>query len=361
MLRNDPKHVRVDKSRHRLRSKGLVPEVPQFVARSQGRQIGQMQRPGGGIYVVRLQVQRLAQKALHLGGRVVGELQPHRLIALAASQLTLDCFEQIVRLVFIHRQVEVACHAKAMTAHHAESRKQLAHVNGDDVLEQDESGPMRRRRRDLHQAFQHGRHLHHGEDAGAASHALVLLAQDDGQVEAAVAQNRKGMTLIHRQRGQHRPHVAAEVRVQESLLLRVELVRRQDGHARLGSQLGCDEVEEVAVQGRHHVVGTRGDRRELFSGQHPVGTTLGHTTCQQLLESSDPHHEELVQVGRHDALELATFGQRHIRVTRLFQYASVELQPGQFAIDEVVRAHLDPGAGGHVVGCGRMVFGRQGM
>ena len=117
------------------------------------------------------------------------------------------------------------------------------------------------------------------------------------------------MPLIHRQRRQHRPHVATEVRVQEPLLLGVELVRRQDGHAGFGSQLRRDEVAEVAVQRRHHLVGARGDRRKLLSGQHPVGATVGHAAGQQLLEPSDPHHEELVQIGRHDALELATLGQ----------------------------------------------------
>jgi hypothetical protein len=94
----------------------------------------------------------------------------------------------------------------------------------------------------------------------------------------------------------------------------------------LAASWGAMKSLEVAVQGRHHVMGARGDRRKLLSGQHPVCATVSHTAGQQLLEPSDPHHEELVQIGRHDALELATLGQRHIRVTRLLQDAPVEFQ-----------------------------------
>ncbi len=88
------------------------------------------------------------------------------------------------------------------------------------------------------------------------------------------------MPLVHCQRREHRPHVAAEVRVQESRLLGVELLRPQDGQPGLGSQLGRDELLEVAVQGRHHVMGACRDRGELFTRQHSVGTTVGHAACQ---------------------------------------------------------------------------------
>ena len=360
MLGNDPKHVRVDKGGHRLGRKRLVPVLAQFIARGQRRQIGQVQRSFGGVHVVRLQVQSLAQKVLHLRRCVVREFQPHRLVALAAPQFPLDGLEQIVLLVFVHRQIKIARHAEAMTAHHAKPGKQLARVHGDDVLEQNESGPMRRRRRNLHQALQNCRNLHDGEDARAASHALALLAQNQGQVEAAVAQDRKGMPLVHCQRREHRPHVAAEVRVQESRLLGVELLRPQDGQPGLVGQLGRDELLEVAVQGRDHVMGARGDRRQLLSRQHPVGSTVSHAACQQLLESRDPHHEEFVQIGRHDALEFAALGQRDVRVTRFLQDAPVEFQPGQLAIDEVVRLHVAPGAAERVVSCSKMALGRQG-
>jgi len=55
----------------------------------------------------------------------------------------------------------------------------------------------------------------------------------------------------------------------KSLLLGVELLRPQNGQTRLGAQLGRDELEKIAIQGRHHVVDARGDRRELLSGNIP--------------------------------------------------------------------------------------------
>ena len=141
---NDPEHVAVVESRHWLRRKRLVPEFPQFVAHGQRGQIGQLQRSSGGVHVIRLQVQGFAQKTLHLGGCVMREFQANRLIALAAPQFALNGLEQIVSLVFVHRQIEIAGHPEAMTAHHAKAGKQIARMHSDDVFEQNEGGPMRR-------------------------------------------------------------------------------------------------------------------------------------------------------------------------------------------------------------------------
>jgi hypothetical protein len=72
---------------------------------------------------------------------------------------------------------------------------------------------------DLDQAGQHTGNLHHGEDGLPAGHALALFVQKNGQVQAAIAQRRKRMPLIHGQRREHRPHVARETNLQGGLLL----------------------------------------------------------------------------------------------------------------------------------------------
>ena len=82
-------------------------------------EIGEVQRAVEQVDVVCLEPQRLAQKHDDLDGRVVRDLQPDRAAALAPPQLLLDRLEQIVGLVLVDREVEVARHAERAAPEHA--------------------------------------------------------------------------------------------------------------------------------------------------------------------------------------------------------------------------------------------------
>jgi hypothetical protein len=60
------------------------------------------------------------------------------------------------------------------------------------------------------------------------------------------------------------------------------------------------------------------------------------TASNLLLQAGDPDLEELVEICAGDAEEFQPFEQRIGRVERLLQHALVELQPAQFAADEML-------------------------
>jgi hypothetical protein len=136
-------------------------------------------------------------------------------------------------------------------------------------------------------------------DRLAARDLLLLAVQEDGQVEAAVAQHGEGVPRVDRQRRQHGPHLAREVAGEVRLLLGRELA-------------GAQELQAGALQPRrhllapdavllgHHRVGAGADRRQLLGGREAVGGRLGDVPRELLLEPRDPDHEELVQVRSDD-------------------------------------------------------------
>src|SRR4029077_4551423 len=65
-------------------------------------------------------------------------------------------------------------------------------------------------------------------------------------------------------------------------------------------------------------------------------------------QSRDPDLEELVQVGAEDRQELEPLEPRIGGVRRFLEAPAVELQPGQLAVDVVVRGVGGGGAIGHV-------------
>ena len=102
----------------------------------------------------------------------MGDLEAHGAAALAPAQLLLDRLQEVVGLVLVDREVEVARDAEGAAADHAEPRKELAGVHGDEILEQREgelSGPRRRG-----DAREHRRHLHDGDHRLAPRDLLAL-------------------------------------------------------------------------------------------------------------------------------------------------------------------------------------------
>jgi hypothetical protein len=67
-------------------------------------------------------------------------------------------------------------------------------------------------------------------------------------------------------------------------------------------------------------------------GQHAVGLCVDHATGKLLLETGDPDHEELVQVGRDDAQKLQPLEKWQARFGGLPQHALVEGEPGELSI-----------------------------
>jgi hypothetical protein len=79
------------------------------------------------------------------------------------------------------------------------------------------------------------------------------------------------------------------------------------------------------------------DGIQLFGDREAVRTRLVRSQLDALLQPSDADLEELVEVVRGDAQELEALEQRHLLVERLGEYALVEFEQRQLAIDVVIR------------------------
>ena len=64
-----------------------------------------------------------------------------------------------------------------------------------------------------------------------------------------------------------------------------------------------------------------------------IQTQFSQTGTDLLFESADALHEELIQIGTDNGDEFETLQKRCTLVLGLMQYATVELQPGQFTIE----------------------------
>ena len=78
---------------------------------------------------------------------------------------------------------------------------------------------------------------------------------------------------------------------------------------------------------------------ELLGGVHAVGGVVLRLDpgVQLLLQSGDPHLEEFVEVAAENGEELEALEQRVGGVRGFFQHARVELEPGQLAVQVVIR------------------------
>ena len=90
----------------------------------------------------------------------------------------------------------------------------------------------------------------------------------------------------------------------------------------------------VAGQGRHGLA----NARELLAERAAVIAHHGDALTLLALQPGDADHEELVEVVGRDRQEPHPLQQRVAGIDRLLQHATVEMKPGELAIDETFGA-----------------------
>ncbi len=78
------------------------------------------------------------------------------------------------------------------------------------------------------------------------------------------------------------------------------------------------------------------DAHELLVGREAIGAAADDALAHLALEAGDAHHEEFVEVVGRDRQEAHPLEQRMVLVGGLFQHPAIEVQPGQFAVDEAL-------------------------
>ena len=152
------------------------------------------------------------------------------------------------------------------------------------------------------------------------------------------------MRRIDRLGGQHGQDLLAEMLVEPGAFVIGQRVDRK--HVEIAFGEAFAQYQPLGLLRDDQRVGLLGDRRELLGRGQPVDRALLDSAQLLALQSSDPDHEEFVDVRARDRQEAQPLEQRVGLVLGLLQHPPVERQPRQFAIEEAFGAELRDGARG---------------
>jgi len=95
----------------------------------------------------------------------------------------------------------------------------------------------------------------------------------------------------------------------------------------------------------HQPAGALVDRRQLLDRGQPVLALGRHPGIGETLQAGDADHVELVEIGGRDRQKAQPLEQRMRRVGRLLENPLVEGEPGELAIEEMLRSNGQGGRG----------------
>ena len=165
------------------------------------------------------------------------------------------------------------------------------------------------------------------------------------EAEPEVGDEGKGMRGIACDGGEDRKDLAHEMLFETRPVgvVDIRLVEHEDSRA---AHLGHQRLP-AALLIVHQRPRPDRDRGELLGGGHPVLAPGADAGLHLPVQAGNPHHVELVEVGRGDGEEAHALEQGHARVPRFLEHALVEREPGQLAVDEPLgRVHSDSGGRG---------------
>ena len=173
---------------------------------------------------------------------------------------------------------------------------------------------------------------------GAHALAVFLAQQQQRHHQAHVGDERERMRRIDRQRGQDREHPLHEPGLQPG-----QVVVRQRLRAPQTSMPASLQQAPSARARRAAARPAGASARSLISascwaGVRPSGVSLVSAGLGLADQAGDADRVEFIQVGGADRQEAHAFQQRVAGVLRLLHHAVVEVEPGEFAVDEPVRA-----------------------
>ncbi len=319
-------------ARRRARREGAVLQLRPLQP-VQFPQTAQPQRAAGRIHVVGVDLQVAHQDFAHISRHVVVDLQPHGAAEVALAQIVFHHQQQVVGLFLLQLHVAVARHAKRVGGDDLHAREEPVEIGGDDLFGPDEL--LHRRRRELvgvealqrHQPRQCRRHL----DAGEVEIARLRVAHLHRQVEAQVGDVGERPAGIGGQRRQNREDFTLKVGAQFVALRLAQLLIAQDVDVGLG-QLRVQLVAPDGVGLGEELRQRAMDVGQLLARQQPVGRGGCDAQPQLLLQARHAHHEEFVHIAVEDGQKFGPFQQRVFGL-RLVQYAAVEFDVAQFAVD----------------------------
>ena len=277
-----------------------------------------------------------AERALHevlqLGRHVGLDVEPDHQSAAAALERRLEQPHQVFGF-FEDFQFGVADDAERAHPLHRIAGKQLADEKTGRAFDRDQPDfSAFARLRQPHESLDAVRH------ADERVHRLAVLGarQLQGHGEAEIGNERERMRRIDRKRRQQRENVREEI-IFEPGLLRLADVGTVDQHdagfRKRGAQFAplCLLILDQQHDGF-------GDPYKLLCRRQSLGALGTDARAHLRPKAGDAHHEEFVEVVRRDRQKLQPLQKRMSAVGGFFEDTPVEIEPGQFAIDEALRA-----------------------
>ena len=296
-----------------------------------------------------------SRQAVHLGlvdvqlrnqqiqdGRVDGvlNLQSDRRTETTAQKLLLQSLQQVLCIVLFHLKILVTGHAEDVVLHNLHAREEGVQVLSNDVFQSNVAALTARSvggAGTIHRdhTVQLIGHLHTSEQFLAG----LRVTHQHRKVQRQTRNVREGVRRVNSQRGQNREDILHELLAQALLSVRIQVVPTHNADVLLLQSRKNLVVEHISVASLQLV-------RALSNLFHLL---LGAQTCRRrhrqtgrnaALQTRHTHHEELIQVRRHNRQEVQTLQQEQVRVLRQLQHAGVEVQPAALTVEETLRAEL---------------------
>ncbi len=291
-------------------------------------QTGQIQQPRHLDGIRRIHIELADQQGEDPLGSGVGDLQPHRRAEPAAGEFSFQRLQQILVTVLLDLEVRVTGDPEDLVLDDLHAREELRLMRGDQVLDRQE---VVRAAAHSDEAVDVAGHLQPRESLGAG----LRVTHDDRHVQAEPGDVRERMPRVDGQGSEHREDVVAEVRGQSPLVRLVDLVPVHQPDP-VVLQRGQHIAGEAMPQPLHQFLGAHRDPFQLLGDRHPVRARHPQTHLRPAFEPGDAHHVELVEVGGEDRQELHPLEQRLVGVLGEFEHPGVEVQPGQFPVQEPI-------------------------
>ena len=147
------------------------------------------------------------------------------------------------------------------------------------------------------------------------------------------------MRRVNSQRSQNRENIAHELLAQTLLSVRIQVVPTHNADVLLLQSRKNLVLEHISVASLQ-LVSALSDLFHLLLGAQTRRRRNRQTGRNAALQTRHTHHEELIQVRRHNRQEVQTLQQEQVRVLRQLQHAGVEVQPAALTVEETLRAEL---------------------
>ena len=295
-------------------------------------QVGRRQETVFRVGFVVRRAERIADKRPQIVGHVLVELEMDHHAPAAPFQRGFVGTDEVFRF-FLEFHIGIANDPEQALAGHAESRKHAIEEQEDQVLQQHE--PDRFVRSAGGQANE-ALDLRRQRQQAAHRQPVFLPQQQQGHDEAHVGNEGERVCGIDGQWGQNGKHPLHEPRIQPVPVAFGQGGGLADLDPFFSQQSG--QIPPHALLIGQQGFGARFDLRQLLCGGAPVGGHMGYAGLGLALQPGDADGIELIEVGRADRQEAQPLQERMAGVLGLLDHAVVEVEPGEFPVDEAFRA-----------------------